>query len=72
MIVYINKLLAIHVETALAAAYVNKLQNYKIIEQGTITIYERLNESALFNQVLSENRLAISIPNQSKKTYPIR
>ena len=34
--------------------------DYKIIEQGTIRIYERLNESAVFNRVLSENGLEIS------------
>lgn len=36
------------------------ITDYKIIEQGTIRIYERLNESALFNKVLSENGLEIS------------
>lgn len=34
--------------------------DYKIVEQGLIRIYERLNESALFNKVLLENGLDIS------------
>lgn len=36
------------------------ITDYKIIEKGTIRIYERLNESALFNRVLLENGLEIS------------
>jgi len=37
-----------------------KITDYKIIDKGTIRIYERLNESALFNRVLSDNGLEIS------------
>lgn len=36
------------------------ITDYKIVEQGLIRIYERLNESALFNRTLSENGLEIS------------
>jgi bacitracin transport system ATP-binding protein len=36
------------------------ISDYKIVEQGVIRIYERLNESAVFNRVLSENGLEIS------------
>jgi bacitracin transport system ATP-binding protein len=37
-----------------------RINDYKIIDKGTIRIYEKLNESALFNRVLSENGLEIS------------
>lgn len=36
------------------------ITDYKVIEQGVIRVYERLNESAAFNRVLSENGLEIS------------
>lgn len=36
------------------------ITDYKIIEQGTIRIYERLNESATLNRILSESGLEIS------------
>lgn len=36
------------------------ITDYKIVEQGVIRIYERLNESSAFNRVLQENGLEIS------------
>ncbi len=48
------------------------LSDYKVIEQGTIRIYERLSEGALFNKVLSDNSLeisGISIMNDSLEDY---
>ncbi len=48
------------------------LFDYKIIEQGTVRIYERLGEAALFNKILSENGLEISginVMNDSLEDY---
>jgi bacitracin transport system ATP-binding protein len=45
-----------------------QIADYKVIEKGTIRIYERLNESAIFNKVLSENGLEISGINVMNET----
>lgn len=46
--------------------------DYKVVEQGIIRIYERLNETSVFNGVLSENGLEISginVMNDSLEDY---
>ncbi len=36
------------------------IKDYKVVERGILRIYERVNESAVFNRVLSENGLEVS------------
>lgn len=48
------------------------ITDYSVIEQGTIRIYERLNESAAINKLLSENALeiaGITVLNDSLEDY---
>ena len=48
------------------------ITDYSVIEQGTIRIYERLNESAAINKLLSENDLeiaGITVLNDSLEDY---
>ncbi|ACL75518.1 ABC transporter ATP-binding protein [Ruminiclostridium cellulolyticum] len=37
-----------------------KITDYKVIEQGVIRVYEKLNESSIFNRILSENGVEVS------------
>lgn len=37
-----------------------KITDYKVVEQGVIRVYEKLNESSAFNRMLSENGVEVS------------